>query len=137
MTYIDICKAQLRIDEGWKNRPYKDTVGKLTVGCGRNIDDVPFGDDEITLMLENDLIRAESICRTLYPGFDAISDNRRAALMNLAFNMGGGLSAFHHMNEAVNNDDWEEAARQLMASKWATQVQESRSSRLHDMIQNG
>lgn len=137
MSYLDIAKAQLPADEGRRNRLYKDTVGKQTVGIGRNVDDVAFSDEEIALMFDNDCKRADVVCRGLFPAFDALTDNRKAALLNMAFNLGPGLSAFHHMIDAVNNDDFDEAARQMKASKWYTQVQPSRSERLVSMMQLG
>lgn len=137
MSYLDIAKTQLPGDEGRRTRIYRDTVGKQTVGIGRNVDDVAFSDDEIALMFCNDCKRADVVCRNLFPAFDALTDNRKAALLNMAFNLGPGLSAFHHMIDAVNSDDFAEAARQMRASKWATQVQASRSERLIEMMANG
>ncbi len=137
MSYLDIAKRQLPNDEGRRNRLYRDTVGKLTTGVGRNVDDVAFSDDEIDLMFDNDCKRADTVCRGLFPFFDALTDNRKAALLNLAFNLGPGLSAFHHMIAAVNKEDYAEAARQMKASKWYTQVQPSRSERLVKMMQEG
>ena len=64
MTYRDIVKAQLKVDEGVKLKPYKDTVGKLTIGCGRNLDDIGISYTEVDYLLENDLNMAEV---TAYP----------------------------------------------------------------------
>lgn len=55
MSYRDILRPQLRIDEGVREFPYTDTVGKLSIGVGRNLDDVGLRPDEIALMLENDI----------------------------------------------------------------------------------
>ncbi len=137
MSYLAIAEAQLPLDEGKRNRVYKDQFGNQTVGIGRNIDAVAFSDDEIALMFDNDCKRADTVCRGLFPFFDALTDNRKAALLNLAFNLGPGLSAFHHMIAAVNKEDYAEASRQMKASKWYTQVQPSRSERLVKMMQEG
>ena len=37
--------------------PYRDTVGKLTIGVGRNLDDVGITDAEARFLLENDIAR--------------------------------------------------------------------------------
>ena len=44
---------QLRLHEGVEHMPYKDTVGKLTIGVGRNLDDRGLSDDEIDYILSN------------------------------------------------------------------------------------
>ena len=46
---------QLRLHEGVEHKPYTDTVGKLTIGVGRNLDDRGLSDDEIDYILANDI----------------------------------------------------------------------------------
>ena len=41
-------------------KPYKDTVGKLTIGVGRNLDDVGIGEEEAEVLLRNDIKDAVS-----------------------------------------------------------------------------
>lgn len=55
----DRLKAQLVIDEGLRLRPYRDSVGKLTIGCGRNLDDVGITAAEAMMLLDNDVSRVE------------------------------------------------------------------------------
>jgi lysozyme len=47
MSYLDIVRAQLKVDENIKSKPYRDTVGKWTIGVGRNLDDVGLRPKEI------------------------------------------------------------------------------------------
>jgi lysozyme len=123
MSYIEMVKGQLRIDEGWERKPYKDTVGKLSAGCGRNLDDVGLRDDEIALMLSNDVRVAENDAINLFVGFEWLSDVRKAVLVNMAFNLGHDrLSKFVKLRAAVKNRDFEEAAKQMLDSTWAAQV---------------
>src|SRR5512135_3768725 len=96
MNYFDICRAQLPLDEGRRGKPYRDSVGKLTIAVGRNLDDRGLSPDEIDYLFANDLRLAESDARALCPSFDNLTDNRKAVLINMAFNMGrhvlGGFS---------------------------------------------
>jgi lysozyme len=138
VTYRDITKHALRIDEGTRNRPYKDTVGKLTIGVGRNLDDVGVNDDEIELMLSNDLDEAERTCKRLIPNFYELDDVRRAVVMNMAFNLGYvRYSKFKNTIASIAAGDWESAAKGMENSKWAKQVQESRSRRLIYQMRKG
>ena len=43
----DRLRAQLVLHEGSRLKPYRDTVGKLTIGIGRNLDDVGLSEDEV------------------------------------------------------------------------------------------
>src|SRR5690606_41062667 len=52
-------KSQLERHEGLRLKPYRDTVGELTVGYGRNLDDVGIRPEEAALMLDNDITEAE------------------------------------------------------------------------------
>lgn len=44
-------KEELIRDEGLRLKPYRDTVGKLTIGVGRNLDDVGITKDEAMHLL--------------------------------------------------------------------------------------
>lgn len=123
MTYREIAAAQLRIDEDVRARPYKDTVGKLTIGVGRNLDDVGLRPDEIDLMLENDIRVAEYDARALFECFDSLTDARKAVLLNMAFNLGRNrLAGFVKFRAAVEAGAYATAADEMLASKWAIQV---------------
>mgnify|MGYP004706280345 CR=1 FL=1 len=53
---IDTLKTELVRDEGVRYSPYKDSVGKLTVGVGHNLDDVPLSHDAVMQILQDDIL---------------------------------------------------------------------------------
>lgn len=123
MSYQDLLKHQLRIDEGVKKFPYVDVVGKLSIGVGRNLADNGVGDDEIDLMLTNDIAAAEKTARYLLPDFDGLSDVRKYVMCNLAFNLGQQkLSEFQKLLLAVHEERWADAALEILDSRYAQQV---------------
>lgn len=137
MSHRDIVRAQLRLDEGVREKPYKDSVGKLTIGIGRNLDDVGLRPDEIELLLENDITEAEVDARVLFPGFDALSENRRAVLVNFCFNLGRQrASRFIKFRAAVEARDFERASQEMLDSAWKNQVG-IRAIRLAKMMEEG
>jgi lysozyme len=137
MSYLDILKAQLKIDEGVKNKPYKDTVGKLTIGCGRNLDDVGLRDSEIDFMLDNDIASAEKDARILVRAFDQLNDVRKAVVLNMVFNMGFSVfSQFRQTIAAINSGDYTKAAANMLDSSWAQQVG-ARAQRLAEQMAKG
>lgn len=120
--FLDILRAQLPVDEGYKTKLYTDTMGKLTIGVGRNLTDVGLRHDEIALCLENDITDAEIIARNLAPNFDVLTDDRKAVLVNMAFNLGPNLGEFRDTLRAVKEGRWADAADSMLQSKWARQV---------------
>jgi lysozyme len=129
--------AELTRDEGSRSKPYRDTVGKLTVGVGRNLDDVGLRDDEIAYLLSNDVSRVVEALDSALPWWKQLDDVRQRVLVNMAFNMGvKGLLGFRNTLAAVAAPDYKAAAAGMLASKWAKQVG-ARAVRLAYMMEHG
>ncbi|MFV1943497.1 glycoside hydrolase family protein [Pseudomonas luteola] len=130
-------EKQLTLDEGCKNKPYTDTVGKLTIGVGRNLDDRGLSADEIQLILRNDIDIATRICQKLIPTFDQLDDVRQEVLVNMAFNLGQiRLAGFKKFLAAVAAGNFDLASDEMLDSTWATQVGE-RATRLASAMEKG
>lgn len=137
MSYLDILHNQLSIDEGRKVKAYRDTVGKLTIGVGRNLDDIGLHNDEIDLLLSNDIRDAERAARAVLPHFDGLTEARKAVVVNMAFNMGQiKLARFRDTLSAIDRGDYQAAAIEMLDSAWAKQVGE-RAIRLAFAMKNG
>ncbi len=141
---IDRMKFELRRDEGVRLKPYRDTVGKLTLGVGRNLDDVGLTNEEADYLLENDIGRAMAELDRALPWWRGLSDARQRALLNMAFNMGvPRLLAFRGMLAALQAGDYERAALEAFDSRWALQVgdgpggREDRADRIAEMFREG
>ena len=55
----DTLMEDLVRDEGLRLELYQDSVGKWTIGVGRNLDDVGISEDEAMYLLRNDISRAK------------------------------------------------------------------------------
>jgi lysozyme len=133
MTVTNILE-QLKRDEGLKLKPYKDTVGKTTIGIGRNLDDVGISEDEAIILLHNDLAKAAGQIRAALPWADQLGPIRGSVLGNMAFNMGiAGLLNFHKFLTALRLGNYDQAATEMLDSKWASQVG-ARAQRLAQQI---
>jgi lysozyme len=120
---ISCLADQLRRDEGWRTYPYKDSVGKLTIGYGRNLDDVGISPQEGDILLANDIKAATVSLESHFPWVMSLDSVRMGALTNLCFNMGiGALSGFKDMLEKVKDGDYKGASFALLISKYAKQV---------------
>lgn len=133
---MDKLKAQLTVDEGRKKRMYLDTVGKWTVGVGRNISDRDFSDDEIDLMLENDIRLIEGQLDKHLPWWRGMNDVRQNVLVNMTFMGIGKVLGFKNTLAAMKAGQYELASRGMLASLWAKQVGQ-RAIRLAEMMRKG
>lgn len=123
MSHRDIVRAQLLIDEDLRLKPYKDSLGLITIGVGRCLDTKGITRQEAFALLDNDIADAERDCAALFPSFDQLSENRRAVLLNMAFNIGRErLSGFRLFRQAIDSGDWGRAAQEMLASRWAEQT---------------
>jgi lysozyme len=124
-------------DEGLKLKPYRDTVGKLTIGVGRNLDDVGISKGEAELMLSNDVGLTGHALLSALPWTATLDQARFGVLLNMAFNMGvSGLLQFQNMLSFVKAGSWMSAADEMLRSKWAEQVGE-RAKRLATQMSTG
>jgi lysozyme len=129
--------AQLLRDEEMRLFPYRDSVGKLTIGVGRNLDDSGISPEEAETLLHNDVAKVQEKLTAALPWFSNLNDARQGVLINLGFNIGlAGLFAFHNTLSLLESSDWPGAATELLNSKWATQVG-ARATRLAEQLRIG
>src|SRR3990167_5045685 len=127
---------QLRLHEGVEKFPYRDTVGKLIIGVGRNLTDRGLSNDEIDYILVNDIHVVERIA-DLYHWYEALTDNRKLVVLDMLFNLGQPrFEKFQRMIAAIEAADWREASEQMLTSRWARQVK-GRAVTLGTMMLNG
>jgi lysozyme len=115
-------RRRIRGHEGYRQFPYKDTVDVLTIGIGRNLEAKGLNPDEIELMFDNDFRDAEQAAASLdcWPGLNEV---RRGVLVEMVFQMGlGGVLTFENFLSAAEDGDYEEAADEMLDSKWARQT---------------
>jgi len=115
--------GDLVVHEGLKLKPYRDTEGKLTIGIGRNLDDVGISKEEAHALCANDLKGVFDDLDRNIPWWVRLSDDRQRALVNMCFNLGWPrLSGFKNMLAAMEKGLFERAADEALESKWARQV---------------
>ena len=128
---------QLIRDEGLRLHPYRDSVGKLTIGIGRNLDDKGISLAEADALLANDIKDATDSLEANFPWTMDLDDARKGALLNLTFNMGiRGLSAFVKFLAAMKTGQWLTAKAELLNSA-ADHEEPERIARLALQIETG
>ena len=106
--------------EGYRGMPYEDTLGNWTIGYGTKL---PLDKVESELLLEKRLNEAANELVSAVPSVLNLPTEAQAILFNMAYNMGvPKLLGFKKMFAALDEEDYEEAARQMLDSRWHLQV---------------
>lgn len=130
--------TKLKDHEGLRLKPYTDTVGKLTIGWGRNLTDVGISHDEASSMFEYDIAKHTAEARRAFSWFDELDPVRQDVVVNLVFNMGiGSVRGFRLMIAAIERQDWQGAAYELFNSRWCHQVGKTRCEDLTRALEIG
>ena len=128
---------QLKIHEGMKLKPYLCTSKKLTIGIGRNLDDVGISEEEAEMLLKNDIYEATNQLLNAFPCMATFSDVRISAMINFTFNVGiGTVKTFTKSIDALKKEDFNLAADMMLDSRWANQVGD-RAIQITEQIRTG
>ena len=144
--------------EGLRLEVYQDTLGINTIGIGRNLDDRGITQEELDWMdyptiehvysdgineadavylAQNDVQIVEEELLRAHPCVEELDAVRQLVLVDMAFNMGvPRLCKFKKMWNAIHEKKFDIAAKEMLDSRWATQVK-SRSTKLANAMHNG
>lgn len=123
--------------ESFRQFPYTDITGHLTVGIGRNLSDRGISTTEAFYLLDDDILYFSSKLAHFLSFFHDLSENRQIALIDMCFNLGvQGFLNFKEMIAALESHDYDRAADEMLNSKWHDQVGE-RATCLANIIRTG
>jgi lysozyme len=129
----DKLRKELAEDEGCKYEIYLDHLGLPTFGIGHLITEhdpehgKPVGtvveQERVQKAFNFDIAVTIHDCHVLYRDFDDLPEEAQRIIANMMFNLGRPrLAKFKGMKAGVDARDWNEAADQMVDSKWYTQV---------------
>ncbi len=128
--------AALKESEGVRFKAYRDTVGKLTIGIGRNLDDVGLTADEVDFLFKTDIETAFAEARR-FPFFEQLTHPRQAAIVDMLFQLGmTRFKGFRKMIKAIDRGDYQQAAVECLDSRYARQTP-TRARRIAAIIELG
>ena len=143
---IEKLMEQLKIDEGCVYELYNDHLGFATFGIGHLVTEsdpehgqeigTAVSESRVVAAFEQDVQTVLSDCAILYPDFEELPEEAQQVIANMMFNLGRPrLSAFKGMKAGVDARDWNEAADQMVDSRWYRQVG-ARAERLVERMRN-
>lgn len=116
-------KKQIETHEGNRLKPYRCTVGKLTIGIGRNIEDKGISQKEADFLFANDIDECLADMFEIFPDFSDYPENVQHVLIDMRFNLGGeGFRKFKNLIAAVMENDWLRMLDSMKNSRWHGQV---------------
>lgn len=132
----NILMDMLISDEGYRKFKYQCTEGFWTIGIGFNID--AGMDLELAKIIAKYFIdKREAELTKALPWFSELDDNRKLALLNMAFQLGTeGLLKFKRTLEAIRQGKYKEASEYMLDSLWAKQTP-PRARRMAKIIETG
>ena len=120
---INLTSKVLKVDEGLSLKPYFCTSDKLSIGFGRNIEDMGITEEEAEFLLNNDIKRTTNEVIDNFPWFGGLSDVRQCVVVSMVFNLGlPKFKEFKNTIAAIEQNNFVEAAREMLDSTWAKQV---------------
>lgn len=130
-------KGLLISHENYRQFPYTDSTGHLTVGIGRNLTDRGISTTEAFYLLDDDVQYFVGKLNYFLPFYSKLNEYRQIALVDMCFNLGiQGLLNFKEMIIAFEHNDYEKAADEMLNSKWAEQTKE-RATCIANIIRTG
>lgn len=127
----------LTLDEQYRQYPYRDSLGILTIGIGRNLEQRGISKAEADYLLSTDINDSYAELAQHLIFFESLDEVRKVVLIDMCVNMGiERLLGFVKMLQAIKAGDYQAAANEMRNSKWAMQVH-GRAERLAHMMETG
>ena len=126
----------LKKHEGLRLKPYKCTAGKLSIGYGRNLEDMGISEVEAMVMLRHDIEQCYQEL-DIFSWFTDLDQVRQEAMVNMLYNL--GLPTFLEFKKTLKymaEGAYSQAAEEMLRSKWADQVGD-RAKEIAYMVDTG
>lgn len=128
---------QLKLHEGVRLRPYKDSLGYLTIGVGRNLDANGISEEEAMILLVHDVQRVTEAVKRTFSWYMDLNEVRQKVIIDMVFNLGLiGFSKFTMTIKLLEIGNYKNAAENMLQSIWAHQVGK-RARTLSKMMETG
>lgn len=111
--------------EGFKDKPYKDSMGIWTIWYGHNLEVNP--EEQGSKALEYDVVMSINNLNAALPWTKNIDDVRRSVLIEMTYNMGikklsDPIHGFKDMLKSLQDKDYKKASQEMLDSAWAKEV---------------
>lgn len=129
---MDVVKF-VKEEEGFREKPYYDTLGVATFGIGFTY----ITEDEADTILKQRIEQIEERLEKDYDWYNDLSETRKAVMISMVYQLGHrGVEMFRKFLAAMAKGDYAKASVEMLDSLWARQTPH-RAKRQAKMIKNG
>jgi len=129
MDYEEI-KKRIKKHEGFISKIYLDSLRKATIGYGHLITEkdnfkegIEYSIEELEEVFNKDFNKAVEGANELTSHLSLVLATVKGVIIEMVFQLGKtGVSKFKKFFEALNNQDYNEAANQMLDSNWYKQT---------------
>ena len=122
-------KQRIKEHEGFRDTVYSDSLGYATIGYGHLVlptdnfvEGVTYPKEQLEELFDMDFNQAKQSANELLVGLD-INDIAKGVIVEMCFQLGKPrVMKFKKMWVAIRNNDFEEAANQMIDSAWHKQT---------------
>ena len=124
----------IKESEGFRNRVYKCTEGYDTIGYGFAVKDLVMDKDIADMILERKVAELRLRVEQKFPFIDSMPEAVQDVMIEMCFQLGvSGFSKFKKTNQYLMTKQYEEAAVEMLDSKWYKQTP-NRAKKLSDIV---
>lgn len=139
---IPLAHHMIQCSEGFRAEKYKDTNGYWTIGFGHNLDASGKRLETLLLWEAEELFASDfdhhKTGAEKMEEYHVIDDIRKLALLDMVFQMGlGGVKKFLNMLRWIKQKHYENAAQELLDSKYAKTDSPNRAQRNAQLLRSG
>ena len=118
--------------EGFRTRPYRDSLGITTIGHGLTW----ISEAESLVVVQMRLSQIQTELKYTLAHFDGLPETVQDLLTEMAYQMGtNGLMSFKRMLAAIRQQDYTYAAEHGLDSKWARQTPERAEAMMSELAE--
>lgn len=128
--YYEEIKERIKKHEGFISKIYLDSLRKATIGYGHLVTEkdnfqegVEYSIEELEEVFNKDFNKAVEGANELTSNLSLVLATVKGVIIEMVFQLGKtGVSKFKKFFEALNNQDYNEAANQMLDSNWHKQT---------------
>ena len=126
----EVLKKRIREHEGYRDRPYLDSLGKATIGFGHLITEEEefeegkqYPKEQLLKLFDKDFAKAEMGADQLVGHIQELHIEAKNVITEMVFQLGTqGVRNFRNMISALETRDYQRASAEMLDSRWHAQT---------------
>ena len=126
----EVLKKRIREHEGYRDRPYLDSLGKATIGFGHLITEEDefeegkqYPKEQLLKLFDKDFAKAEMGADQLVGHIQELHIEAKNIVTEMVFQLGTqGVRNFKNMISALEERNYQRASMEMLDSRWHAQT---------------